>query len=91
MGIASFKKKKSKSKNTEDASESVGVGSVAAGGRYDNLVGMFSGKKQVPCVGISFGIERIFSLMKARMAAENEACPALGCWRQDRVPVQGKA
>ncbi|KAG7112708.1 Histidine--tRNA ligase like protein [Verticillium longisporum] len=90
-GEGGAKKKKSKSKNTEDASESVGVGSVAAGGRYDNLVGMFSGKKQVPCVGISFGIERIFSLMKARMAAENEACPALGCWRQDRVPVQGEA
>ncbi|RBQ83095.1 hypothetical protein VDGD_04471 [Verticillium dahliae] len=75
-GEGGAKKKKSKSKNTEDASESVGVGSVAAGGRYDNLVGMFSGKKQVPCVGISFGIERIFSLMKARMAAENEAAPS---------------
>jgi histidyl-tRNA synthetase len=25
----------------------VGYGSVAAGGRYDNLVGMFSGKKKI--------------------------------------------
>ena len=48
---------------------SVGVGSVAAGGRYDGLVGMFSGKTQIPCVGISFGVDRIFSITKARMEA----------------------
>jgi histidyl-tRNA synthetase len=52
---------------------SVGVGSVAAGGRYDNLVGMFSGKTQIPCVGISFGVDRIFSVTKARMAEEKNA------------------
>ncbi|KAK4698114.1 histidyl-tRNA synthetase, partial [Lecanoromycetidae sp. Uapishka_2] len=49
---------------------SVGVGSVAAGGRYDELVGMFSGKAQIPCVGISFGVDRIFSITKARMEAD---------------------
>ncbi|KAG7293127.1 hypothetical protein NEMBOFW57_003173 [Staphylotrichum longicolle] len=51
----------------EDRSDdpTVGIGSVAAGGRYDNLVGMFSGKTQVPCVGISFGIDRIFSILSA--------------------------
>lgn len=64
-------KAKAKSKDLEDASEYVGVGSIAAGGRYDNLVNMFasaSGKKAVsiPCVGTSFGIERIFSLIKQR-------------------------
>ena len=43
------------------------VGSVAAGGRYDELVGMFDPRgKQVPCVGLSIGIERIFSIMEAR-------------------------
>lgn len=56
-------------KNGEDEDRSddptVGIGSVAAGGRYDNLVGMFSGKTQVPCVGISFGIDRIFSITQA--------------------------
>ncbi|AMD21238.1 HEL042Wp [Eremothecium sinecaudum] len=62
---------KSKAKNANDASEYVGVGSIAAGGRYDNLVNMFataSAKKAVsiPCVGISFGVERIFSLIKQR-------------------------
>ncbi|KAF3004140.1 Cytoplasmic and mitochondrial histidine tRNA synthetase [Curvularia kusanoi] len=45
--------------------QEIGVGSVAAGGRYDNLVGMFSGKP-IPCVGISFGIDRIISILKAR-------------------------
>jgi histidyl-tRNA synthetase len=49
---------------------SVGVGSLAGGGRYDELVGMFSGKAQVPCVGVSLGIERIFSITKARMQAD---------------------
>ncbi|AEO70298.1 11c14b2b-8afa-4b01-9e6a-905861fb1820 [Thermothielavioides terrestris] len=51
----------------EDRSDdpTLGIGSVAAGGRYDNLVGMFSGKTQVPCVGISFGIDRIFSITQA--------------------------
>ncbi|KAI9679994.1 MAG: Cytoplasmic and mitochondrial histidine tRNA synthetase [Caeruleum heppii] len=51
----------------------VGVGSVAAGGRYDNLVGMFSGKAQIPCVGISFGVDRIFSITKARMASSSSS------------------
>lgn len=34
------------------------------------MVGMFSGKGQIPCVGISFGVDRIYSITKARMAAE---------------------
>jgi histidyl-tRNA synthetase len=58
------------------ADPTVGVGSIAAGGRYDDLVGMFSGKTQIPCVGISFGIDRIFSLTKARLEAEAAAAAA---------------
>jgi len=42
------------------------VGSIAAGGRYDHLVGMFSGK-EVPAVGVSIGIERVFAIMEAQM------------------------
>ncbi|XP_041930321.1 histidine--tRNA ligase isoform X1 [Alosa sapidissima] len=51
----------------------VSVGSVAGGGRYDGLVGMFDPKgRKVPCVGVSIGIERIFSIMeqKAEVSAE---------------------
>ncbi|KAJ9311344.1 hypothetical protein DTO271D3_8414 [Paecilomyces variotii] len=70
----SGKKDKSKNPNLEDDDRSndpsVGVGSIAAGGRYDNLVGMFSNKAQIPCVGISFGVDRIFSITKARMERE---------------------
>lgn len=43
------------------------VGTVAAGGRYDNLVEMFSAlKTHVPCVGVSFGVERLFSIMELK-------------------------
>ena len=69
-------KKKSKKSAEEDEEEEVdesqvGVGSIAAGGRYDNLVGMFTaaaageGKKaaQLPCVGISFGLDRVFAIL----------------------------
>ncbi|KAG0123300.1 hypothetical protein HOY82DRAFT_582249 [Tuber indicum] len=52
--------------------DSIGIGSIAAGGRYDELVGMFANsvKGRVPCVGISFGVDRIFSITKARMTGE---------------------
>ena len=46
---------------------SVGIGSIAGGGRYDNLVGKYSPGVQKPCVGISFGIERIFSIIKSKV------------------------
>lgn len=49
------------------------VGSVAGGGRYDNLVGMFDSKhKNVPCVGLSIGVERIFAVLEAKMASEQQ-------------------
>ena len=38
------------------------VGSVAGGGRYDGLVGMFLGR-DVPATGISLGIERILEVL----------------------------
>ena len=57
---------------------SVGVGSIAAGGRYDNLVGMFTaaaageGKKAatLPCIGVSIGMDRIFALLWPTWAAK---------------------
>jgi histidyl-tRNA synthetase len=41
------------------------VGSIAGGGRYDGLVGMFSGK-QIPAVGVSVGIERVFAILEEK-------------------------
>ncbi|OGE08857.1 histidine--tRNA ligase [Candidatus Curtissbacteria bacterium RIFCSPLOWO2_01_FULL_42_26] len=35
---------------------------IGSGGRYDNLIGMFS-KKQIPAVGFSFGLDRIVDLL----------------------------
>ncbi len=37
-------------------------GAIAGGGRYDNLIGKFTGE-DVPAVGISIGFERIFSIL----------------------------
>jgi histidyl-tRNA synthetase len=41
------------------------AGSLGGGGRYDDLVGMFSGEK-VPASGISLGLERILVVMGER-------------------------
>ncbi|KAF8491997.1 histidine-tRNA ligase [Russula emetica] len=71
---AAPQKKKNKLGPDEDEEideSQVGVGSIAAGGRYDGLVAMFTaaaagdGKKAagLPCVGVSIGLDRIFALL----------------------------
>ncbi|KAL3106866.1 hypothetical protein niasHT_010781 [Heterodera trifolii] len=73
----------------KDSAGSLAVGSVAAGGRYDKLVGMFTDmgrnkddggvatapkkRPEVPCVGISFGIERLFTIMELKARADSNA------------------
>jgi len=76
-------KKKPKKPTTETVDEEeetdesqVGIGSIAAGGRYDNLVSMFTtaaageGKKgaSVPCIGVSIGLDRIFAIVWPKWA-----------------------
>lgn len=39
------------------------MGSVGGGGRYDGLIGMFSGR-DIPAVGVSLGLERLFVVME---------------------------
>ena len=83
---ATTTKKKSNNNLEEDDRSNdptVGVGSVAAGGRYDNLVGMFLSKAQIPCVGVSFGVDRIFSVTKARLERERST----GALRNSEVDV----
>lgn len=47
------------------------IGSIAAGGRYDDLIGMFDVKgHSVPCVGVSIGVERILSILESKYADE---------------------
>ena len=50
------------------------VGSISAGGRYDNLVGMFSSSNQkTPCVGVSIGVERVFTIIEQKAEAQGLA------------------
>ncbi len=50
----------------EVMSEDEKIGSIAGGGRYDKMIGTFSGKGEIPAVGVALGIERIIDLMKER-------------------------
>merc|ERR1712200_182365 len=57
----------------DESGEPITVGSVAGGGRYDGLVGMFDPKgRSVPCVGVSIGIERLFSIMETNLAKQQK-------------------
>jgi histidyl-tRNA synthetase len=51
-----------------EAGEEVVFGSVAGGGRYDDLVARFTGQ-QVPATGISIGVSRLLSALKNRSEA----------------------
>lgn len=62
-------------------------GSIAGGGRYDNLIGKFTGEN-IPAVGFSIGFERIFSILaeqgykipdaKRKIALLHDACDIVG-------------
>lgn len=64
------------------------AGSLGGGGRYDELVGMF-GKKQLPAVGFSLGLERILVVMEERkMFPALSAGPDLVlCWMGVELPA----
>ncbi|MDO4225750.1 MAG: ATP phosphoribosyltransferase regulatory subunit, partial [Bergeyella zoohelcum] len=47
----------------EVKAENVQIGSIGGGGRYDNLTEVF-GVKNVPGIGISFGLDRIYLCME---------------------------
>lgn len=49
-----------------------GVGSVAGCGRYDKLVGLYLGR-DIPATGGSFGIERLFEVIKERGLLKDES------------------
>ncbi len=74
------------------AESGVPVGSIAAGGRYDNLVGSFASAK-VPCVGVSIGIERVFAIMEAQATAAGglKAQVRMAVCRPGGAPVVGAA
>ncbi len=47
----------------EIRAKNIQMGSIGGGGRYDDLTGLF-GVPNVPGVGISFGVDRIFDVME---------------------------
>lgn len=47
----------------EVVADDVDVGSIAGGGRYDGLIGMFSGR-DIPAVGCSFGLDRLLVVLE---------------------------
>jgi histidyl-tRNA synthetase len=48
------------------------VGSICGGGRYDELVSRFAGEsRHIPCIGMSVGIERVFSILKSRAVGQH--------------------
>ncbi len=54
---------------TNDAGENVVFGSIGGGGRYDGLVARFTGQ-EVPATGISIGVSRLLSALRARAGLE---------------------
>jgi histidyl-tRNA synthetase len=65
------------------------AGSLGGGGRYDNLVGMFSGR-DIPACGFSLGLERIIVVMTERgmFPADLERAAAdvlVTVWNEDSI------
>src|SRR5579863_6257429 len=53
---------------TNEAGEVVVFGSIASGGRYDDLVARFTGQR-VPAAGISIGVSRLLAALKNSQSA----------------------
>lgn len=61
------------------APENIQIGSIGGGGRYDDLTGLF-GVPDIPGVGISFGVDRIYDVMEEmQLFPENllQGCQAI--------------
>ncbi|MEM7361733.1 MAG: histidine--tRNA ligase [Bacteroidota bacterium] len=54
---------------------SADIGSVAAGGRYDELIGAIFGKESLPCLGLSFGLERLYEVLLAKQRFPENLLP----------------
>ena len=61
-------------------------GSIAGGGRYDEIIGLCLGK-DVPAVGFSIGIERVLDILKADSKAEALTEIFVAVVSRDLLPV----
>lgn len=55
-----------------ESAETRSFGSVSAGGRYDRLMNLFTGK-DLPAVGVSFGIDRLFLALQSCGLIKNQS------------------
>ena len=65
------------------------IGSLAGGGRYDGLIGMFSGRS-IPAVGISLGLERVLTVLEelGRLPASSTSAQAMvAIWDETLRPA----
>lgn len=60
---------------TETVVPDSGIGSICGGGRYDNLLGMFS-KEILSGIGIAFGLDRIIDVMNGQNLFEGISASA---------------
>lgn len=65
------------------------AGSLAGGGRYDGLIGMF-GKEQIPACGVSLGLERILVVIEERgmfppELQDSSADVMVTIWNEDSI------
>lgn len=44
---------------------------IAAGGRYDNMIGKLSNQDNIPAIGLSFGVERIARILEKNFIYKN--------------------
>lgn len=64
-----------------------GVGSILAGGRYDSLIGVFRGE-EIPGVGISVGVDRLFAALVELGLVESRSTTAgvlITCFDRERT------
>jgi len=73
---------------TNEAGESVEIGSLAGGGRYDDLVARFTGQP-VPATGISIGVSRFLAALRARGLAGAGALPLVIVLVLDKADTAG--
>jgi len=68
-----------------EAGEAVVFGSVAGGGRYDDLVARFTGQT-VPATGVSIGVSRLISVLSSR-GLSGELAPLVVVTVMDKAEV----
>jgi histidyl-tRNA synthetase len=68
---------------TNEKGDTVVFGSVAGGGRYDDLVARFTGQK-VPATGISIGVSRLMAALAARGLGADKRAPLVVVTAMDK-------